>query len=136
MPNKSLAKQWLRKAWHDLKSAQILYDAGHFTDSIGCDCQQAIEKMLKSLLAYENKKIKRTHDLVDIYQMVEDYIQFDEAQIRVLAIATDYYTEDKYPAAGGLLPEREEIKEVLDFAEGLLKKVCQVLEISKTDVEN
>ncbi|MDH4202546.1 MAG: HEPN domain-containing protein [Phycisphaerae bacterium] len=63
MPNKSLAEQWLVKAWHDLKSAQILYDAGHFTDSIGCDCQQAIEKMLKSFLAYENKKIKRTHDL-------------------------------------------------------------------------
>ena len=135
MPNKSLAGEWLKKAYHDLRSAQILYDAGHFTDTIGSDLQQAMEKSLKAFLAYENKKIKRTHDLVDIYKLIESYIQFNEAQIRILAIATDYYTEDKYPVADCMLPERKEIKEVLDFATDLFARVCQALEISKTDVE-
>lgn len=33
MPNEKSAKEWLKKAWHDLSSAQILYDAGHYTDT-------------------------------------------------------------------------------------------------------
>jgi len=131
MPNKSLAGEWLKKAYHDLRSAQILYDAGHFTDTIGSDLQQAMEKSLKAFLAYENKKIKRTHDLVDIYKLVESYIQFDEAQIKILAIATDYYTEDKYPVADCMLPERKEIKEVLDFAEALFARVCHRLNMDE-----
>ena len=54
MPNEILAKEWLTKAWHDLSSARILYDADHFTDSIAIDLQQAIEKTLKSIMAYNN----------------------------------------------------------------------------------
>jgi len=134
MSNKTLAKEWLVKAYHDLSSAQILYGAEHFTDTIGCALQQAVEKSLKAFLAYENKKIKKTHDLMDVYELVEKNIQLDESQIRLLAIATDYYTEDKYPAIHCALPERKEIKEVLDFATDLFGKVCQILEIDKQDV--
>lgn len=135
MPNKTLAIEWLRKAYHNLSSAHILYDAEHFTDTIGCDLQQAIEKMLKSFLAYENKKIKKTHDLLDIYELVGKYIQFDESQIRLLAIATDYYAEDKYPTTYCVLPEREEIEEVLDFAQNLFTRICQTLSIDQQDVK-
>ena len=134
MPNKSFAKEWLVKAYHDLSSAQILYGAGHFTDTIGCALQQAVEKSLKAFLAYESKKIKKTHDLVDIYELIEKYIELEESQIRLLAIATDYYTEDKYPAIHCALPERKEIKEVLDFATDLLGRVCLILEIDKQGV--
>ncbi|MBW8014718.1 MAG: HEPN domain-containing protein [Planctomycetes bacterium] len=49
MPNRALAKEWLVKSYHDLSSAEVLYNAGHFTDSIGFDLQQSIEKSLKSL---------------------------------------------------------------------------------------
>ena len=57
MANKKIAVEWLKKAYHDLSSARLLYAAGHYTDTIANDLQQAIEKTLKSFLAYENKKI-------------------------------------------------------------------------------
>ena len=74
MPNKSSAKEWLRKAWHDLSSAQILYEAEHYTDVIGVDLQQVCEKSLKSLLAYENKKILKSHNLIELYEAVNEKI--------------------------------------------------------------
>ena len=49
MPNKQLANEWIDKAWHDLTSAKILIEADHFTDVIGIDLQQALEKMLKAV---------------------------------------------------------------------------------------
>jgi HEPN domain-containing protein len=135
MPNKTLAIEWLRKAYHDLSSAHILYDAEHFTDTIGCDLQQAIEKMLKSFLAYENKKIKKTHNLIDVYESVKEHIQLDESEIRILAITTNYYAEDKYPTTYCVLPEREEIEEVLNFAQNLFTRICQTLSIDQQDVK-
>jgi len=64
MPNRTLALEWLERAWHDLESARILFEVDHFTDVIGVDIQQSIEKTLKSLLAFQNKKIIKTHNLV------------------------------------------------------------------------
>jgi len=37
MPNKTSALEWLIIAYHDLKSAQLLYKVEHYTDSIGED---------------------------------------------------------------------------------------------------
>jgi len=134
MPNKTLATEWLVKAYHDLSSARILYDANHYTDTIGFDLQQAIEKSLKAFLAYENKQIKRTHDLVEIYELVTGHIQLEDSQIDFLDMATNYYAEDRYPAHHLALPQREEIKDVLTFTETLFSMVCHILGIDEHDV--
>ena len=42
--NKTSAKEWLVKVWHDLSSANILFEAEHYTDSIGVDLHYALEK--------------------------------------------------------------------------------------------
>ncbi len=49
--NKTAALEWLRISYHDLKSAQILFSVNHYTDNIGNDLQQALEKMLKAIIA-------------------------------------------------------------------------------------
>ena len=136
MPNKAIAKEWLKKAYHNLSSAQILYDADHYTDTIGFELQQAIEKILKSFLAYENKQIKKTHNLIEVYELVTDSIQLDESKIRMLGIATNYYVHDRYPVGPVVLPERKEINEVLEFAENLFEKACRVLEIDQQEIKN
>jgi len=133
MANKQSAAEWLTKAYHDLSSAQVLYAADHYTDTIAFALQQAIEKTLKSFLAYENKQIKRTHHLIDIYELVTDAIQLEESQVRILAIATTYCTQDRYPSPVEL-PPREQIKEVLDFAEALFSRVCHILDIDEREV--
>ena len=132
--NKTSAHEWLVKAYHDLASAQILFEAHHFTDSIGVDLHYSIEKMLKSFLAYRNKRIPKTHDLNELREYVIDYIQFDYDEIVIVNIATEYHIEESYPTHDRSLPPREEIKEVLDFTQDLFEKVCHMLEIDKNKV--
>lgn len=134
MSNRTLAKEWLVKAYHDLSSAEVLYNANHFTDTIGFDLQQSIEKSLKSLLAFNNTKIKKTHDLTEISALIVDYLQFKDSEIDLLDIATEYCLHSRYPAGNTELPSRKEIKEVLDFTKNLLERVCQKLEIDKQEV--
>ncbi len=135
MPNKTSAIEWLRLSYHDLSSAKILYDAKHYTDTIGSLLQQSIEKCMKSLLAYENKKILKSHDLVEIYSQVSKVINLND-DLEWLEIATNYYTEDRYPNPNYELPTRDEIQELLQFAEQLFVKVCKLLDIDMKDIVN
>lgn len=107
MPNKTSAFEWLRIAYHDLLSATILYDAKHFTDSIGNDLQQSIEK---------------------IFSLFPDELAYLER-------ATEYFKEDRYPNPYYSLPPREEIKEVLDFTNTLFERVCVLLDISIDEIK-
>jgi len=132
--NQTSAKEWLVIAFHDLRSAKILYEANHYTDSIGNDLQQSIEKILKSILAVENKKIPKSHDLLEVYENIDDKIKFEDDEFLILAKATEYYKEDRYPNPNYSLPPREEIKEVLDFTEQLFDKVCEMLDIDKSEL--
>ena len=129
MPNRTSAKEWLEKVYHDLSSAKILFDANHYTDVIGVDLHYAIEKALKSFLAYENKPIPKTHDLPKLYLMVQDYVTFNETELKLINIATNYHIEVSYPTFEKVLPPREEIKEVIDFTEDLLNRACEILNI-------
>ncbi|WP_321777742.1 HEPN domain-containing protein [Sulfurimonas sp.] len=132
--NKPASLEWLTIAFHDFKSAQILYDANHYTDSIGGDLQQSIEKILKSIIAFKNEKIPKTHDLYEIYDLINE-ITFEEYEIKILEIATEYLKEDRYPNSNYSLPKREEIKEVLDFTEKLFEKVCNIVDINLSEVQ-
>jgi len=128
--NKTSAIEWLKKAYHDLKSAQILYEANHYTDSIGVDLHYSIEKQLKSFLAYENKKIPKSHNLPELYEIVNEYIEINDD---ILYTATKYHIEVSYPQYDRGMPERKEIKAVMDFTENLLEKISKVLKIKKIE---
>lgn len=129
MANKTYAKEWLLFAIKNLNTAKLLYDANHYEDIIGVELQQTLEKLFKAILANENMKIPKDHDLVKIYFMIENNIRIEDDEIVYLRLATDYYKEDRYPNPNYSLPSREEIKEVLDFTEKLFDKICKTLEI-------
>jgi len=129
MPNRTSAKEWLEKAYHDLSSAKILFDANHYTDSIGVDLHYSIEKILKSFLAYENRAIPKTHNLPKLYLLVKDYIELDSSELMLVNTATDYHIVVSYPTFEKVLPPRDEIDEVLKFNEKLLQKACTILDI-------
>jgi HEPN domain-containing protein len=86
--NEASAKEWLTKAWHHYSSGRILYDANHYTDTIGIDLHYAIEITLKSFLAYENKKILKTHNLLEIAELVKTHIVFSDEESILLSIIT------------------------------------------------
>jgi HEPN domain-containing protein len=133
MANKPLAKKWLAKAWHDLTAARVLFEADHYTDVIGAELQQAIEKTLKAYLAYDSKKIKKTHDLLEVYEMVSAYCYIDEIEIEYLAMASNFYKMEKYPIGNIEMPDKAEVARVLEFAEDLFKKTADKLEIESLE---
>ncbi len=135
MPNRTYAKEWLEFAMRNLKTARLLYEADHYEDIIGIELQQALEKALKSIMANENIKIPKDHDLVKIYFIVEQFINISDDEIVLLKKATNYYKEDRYPNPNYCLPSRDEIKEILNFTEELFDKVCDILDIDKNEVK-
>jgi len=132
--NSQSASEWLTKAYHDLDSSKILYQSAHYTDTVGYILQQSIEKILKAFLAYQNSAIKKTHNLLEIYESISHFINLDDYEIRLLSVATSYNTGQRYPTPHKRLPPKEEIKEILDFTEGLLTRVCQILDIDEKEL--
>jgi len=132
--NKTAMQEWLVKAWHNLATARLLYNADHYTDIIAVEIHYCCEKSLKAFLAYENKKIPKTHDLVDIYVLVRDHIDLEDDLILLKQI-TKYHIEESYPTFEGAMLTREEIKEILDFTEYLFEKVCKILNVDKESLK-
>jgi len=133
--NNTSAKEWLIKAWHNLSGAKIFYDVDHYTDVTAVELHYAVEKVLKSFLAFENKKIPKTHDLSKIYELVMSFINFDEDDLNLLDTITEYHIGESYPVFDRKMPPKEEIKEVLDFTEELFEKVCNILDIELSEVQ-
>ncbi len=122
--NKQSAKEWLKKAFHNLSGARIFYEVNHYADVTAVELHYAVEKIMKSFVAYENKKIPKIHNLSEIYNEIKPYINLDN-DLDLLEKITKYHIEESYPAFDRALPQREEIKEVLDFTEEIFEKVVK-----------
>jgi len=129
MANKVYAAEWLQKALHDLTGAKILYESDHYTDTTAYVLHQAIEKTLKSIYAYNNEAQRKTHNLVELYELMTVKIDLDDEEVYLLSIATTYQTKQRYPVVPKVLPSKQEIEEILCFSEKLFKRVSGMLEI-------
>ena len=135
MANRVYAKEWLTFAYKNLLTAQHLYDVEHFTDIIIIDLQQALEKTLKALLAYQNLKIPKSHYLDELSSLTE-LISFTDDDLTLLERTTDFYKDDRYPNPNYTLPTLEETSLTLEFTNELFDKVCLKLNISKEELLN
>jgi HEPN domain-containing protein len=124
MQNIQLANEWLESGKKHLEVAEILSKNGHYTDIVGLELQQSIERVLKAVLAYNNLSITRTHDLAKLLEAVKNEIEFDN-DIRVQCdIATDYFQDNRYPVRGSsFLPSDKEIGKVIEAADHIYKTV-------------
>ena len=134
MANKTHAKEWLEKAYHDLDSANILIISGHLTDTIGYIYHQSIEKIYKSIIAFENNPILKTHNLIELNEMLDGYFELNEDELMILSLVTTYHTKQRYPSIHKTLPSKEEIIKVKELAIYLFDKVCEILEINKEEI--
>ena len=133
--NKQSAKEWLVKAWHNLSGAYIFYNANHYTDVTAVEIHYAAEKILKSIQAFHNKKILKTHNLTEIYANINDYLNILPDDLDLLDIISEYHIEEAYPQYDRPLPSKEEIKQVLDFTDALFNEVCSILNIDPQEVK-
>lgn len=69
-----LALRFLTKGEQDLAAARVLSanpDMAH--DIVGFHCQQAVEKFLKAVLVKNDVVFRKTHDLIELMQVLEDH---------------------------------------------------------------
>lgn len=116
MGNKVIALEWLSLAEKHLEAARILMEANHFTDVIGLELHQSLEKMLKSIHAYNNQRIEKTHDLVLLLGPLKNMIQINEHWLDLCDAVSEYYRENRYPGPVYEMPSRAEIQEVYEMA--------------------
>ncbi len=102
---KDQTKKWLEYADENLRSAKVLLDNKLFNPCLQ-NVQQAIEKMLKAVLAELGIKIKKTHSINELVTILaENDIKVDiEEDERDLI--DSIYLPSKYPI-GGVLPDFE-----------------------------
>ncbi|MDX9743183.1 MAG: HEPN domain-containing protein [Arcobacteraceae bacterium] len=136
MANKTYAIEWLQKAYHDLDSANILFVSGHYTDTIGYLYHQSIEKIYKSIIAFANEPIEKTHNLIELNELTGEYFDLNEDELIALGIITTYHTKQRYPTMDKKLPTKEEINKAKDLAIFLFDKVCSQLNINKSEITN
>ncbi len=131
--NEQAAREWLSKAWHNISGAKLFYEADHYTDVTAVELHYGVEKILKALMAFQNKKIPKTHDIYELYKLVDDLLDL-EYSLDLMDQITRYHIEEAYPAYNRNPPPKEEIKKVLDFSNALLKEVCDILGISTEEI--
>lgn len=93
-----LTAEWVKKAEDDLGVARkLLRGRVQYPDQICFHCQQAIEKYLKALLQESGVPFPRTHDLL---QLVDLLIPLDGTLCRLrrgTATLTRYAVDYRYP---------------------------------------
>jgi HEPN domain-containing protein len=121
-----LAKSFMRKAYDDLKSAEILLEKSQYSDST-FHSQQAAEKSSKALLIM-NKIFVREHIISHLLFGLE----VNEEIIRSVSSLEEHWIRPRYPFVGKKLvwdPTKEYTREI---AEDALKKAKFVVsEIEK-----
>ena len=71
--NEDTARKWILKAESDLKIAKDeLTMENPVTDAICFHAQQCAEKYLKAYLVYNNKEIRKTHDIAELIKMCSE----------------------------------------------------------------
>jgi len=113
--------QWFEKADYDIVMVhRAIGIAPPILDSACFHCQQAVEKYLKAYLVYQDKIIKKTHDLIALQELCSDFDpDFDRIDVKDL---DNFSVDIRYPD-DAVVPSLEEAKEYLQITEEIKELV-------------
>ena len=97
-----IALKWYKQAKHDLEMAEKNISIGGY-DVSAFLCQQAVEKLLKSIFALQGKSIRKTHYIDELAKELE---LSQEIIDKVIELTADY-TISRYPDIGEVVPYEE-----------------------------
>ena len=99
-----ISKKQFKKAKEDLITAETLLDSPEerlefLTASIGFHSQQCVEKCLKTILIFNQKDFKRSHDIHYLLNLIEDELDSNSSEkIRNNAdMLNDFAVNARYP---------------------------------------
>lgn len=110
-----LVRGWIVKADSDLQTARLLIDSSGPYDTACFHSQQAIEKLLKALLAFHNQPIPHTHDLEELQRLVLELQSLPDLAELELFEATGYAVLARYDLS--FWPDRETAVAALALSE-------------------
>jgi len=102
---KDQTKKWLEYADENLRSAKVLLESELFNPCLQ-NVQQAIEKMLKAVLAESGIKIKKTHSINELVTIITENGMEVDIEEDERDLIDSIYLPSKYPI-GGILPDFE-----------------------------
>lgn len=120
-PSKSLIKEWLGKANGDYEVALSLNKSKKkkkFYYIIAFHCQQAIEKYLKALLLCHKIIFPKTHDLVELLNLLGPEDDFLRGLTNKFKLLNPYAVGFRYP---GEDITQEELKDIIKITKTLAK---------------
>jgi len=120
-------EEWLFKAEHDIKSAELLFFSQEVLYDISIyHTQQCAEKSLKAYLAYRGKEIDKVHNLkMLVEECIEENEDFNTIYTECMFL-NPYATLYRYPE-GDLMPDKEELKNALEMSKMILDFVKKVI---------
>ncbi len=109
-------KEWVSKAAHDLNGARILKE--HSPPELALACfhsQQAIEKILKAYLVWQQVEFRSLHNLTYLLDLCEKQdAKFEQLEERI-ELLQPYAVEIRYP--GSIEVSTEEAAQVFEVTE-------------------
>jgi HEPN domain-containing protein len=120
---------WVKFADENLKSAKLLFENNFYNPCLQ-NAQQSIEKLLKAVLIEKGIPLKRTHDILELYQLLQQSgikINLSEDECDLL---NSVYLPSKYPLGSALPdfnPDKEICFEVISIARNVLNEVLILL---------
>ncbi len=122
-----LHELWLQYAADDLKSSKVLLSEGVY--NIACfHAQQAVEKLLKAIIAAYELPIPRTHNLIRLHKICEDLLGSKlELDNEKLLLLNDIYIDSRYPADFGVLPSGQPGEQEAMIAYSYAKDIDKIL---------
>ena len=89
------AEKWAAQARYDIETAKAMFDTGRYLYVLFC-CQQAVEKMLKALIAQRTRTMPpRLHNLMRLAEVATLTVPEDTAHL--FRRLTDFYIASRYP---------------------------------------
>jgi len=129
MKKKPLHLEWLDRARSNLERARVERKSRYIKYEDMCfDCQQCVEKVLKSLLVFEKIEFEWTHNIGALIKNLETKgivvpeIVKKSASLSVYAVRTRYPGEEEPVSRKEFIEARYLAEMVFKWAKGKLKK--------------
>jgi len=124
------ARMMLTMARKDLRAIEGMKDGEVFDVEIfGFHAQQSVEKALKAWLSFAGVEYPRTHDLEQLFAMLDDHGETIPEQFRALEDLSNFAVQFRYESfesLGGELDRDEvirQVREIIEYIERLLGDV-------------
>jgi len=118
-----IVAHWVERAEYDLGTAKAMLDTGRYL-YVGYMCQQAAEKLLKAIIAQQNKENLPIHNLSRLVEIAEIKNHLNSEQFNFLAELTPYCIEARYGDYKESLSEiinEQKAKEIYEKAQEIFK---------------